>query len=229
MPIDKSFLPLRGNYRSLIVYQKAECIYDVTFFFAHKFLEKGDRTVDQMVQAARSGKQNIAEGSAASTTSRETELKLMNVAKASLQELLIDYEDYLRVRGLEQWQSTDSRYIRTRKVAAKHNDSAYYREAVAVRSDETVANIAITLIHQVDAMLLKLIEVLKRQFVQQGGIREEMTRARLSYRNGQYQKGEGSPQDKVDARRWLQKSAEQGNEDAKKELQNLLNKNSIKI
>ena len=229
MPTDKSFLPLRGNYRSLIVYQKAECIYDVTFFFAHKFLEKGDRTVDQMVQAARSGKQNIAEGSAASTTSRETELKLMNVAKASLQELLIDYEDYLRVRGLEQWQSTDSRYIRTRKVAAKHNDSAYYREAVAVRSDETVANIAITLIHQVDAMLLKLIEVLKRQFVQQGGIREEMTRARLSYRNGQYQKGEGSPQDKVDARRWLQKSAEQGNEDAKKELQNLLNKNSIKI
>ena len=229
MPIDKSFLPLRGNYRSLIVYQKAECIYDVTFFFAHKFLEKGDRTVDQMVQAARSGKQNIAEGSAASTTSRETELKLMNVAKASLQELLIDYEDYLRVRGQEQWQSTDSRYIRTRKVAAKHNDSAYYREAVAVRSDETVANIAITLIHQADAMLLKLIEVLKRQFVQQGGIREEMTRARLSYRNGQYQKGEGSPQDKVDARRWLQKSAEQGNEDAKKELQNLLNKNSIKI
>ena len=221
MPTDKSFLPLRGNYRSLIVYQKAECIYDVTFFFAHKFLEKGDRTVDQMVQAARSGKQNIAEGSAASTTSRETELKLMNVAKASLQELLIDYEDYLRVRGLEQWQSTDSRYIRTRKVAAKHNDSAYYREAVAVRSDETVANIAITLIHQADAMLLKLIEVLKRQFVQQGGIREEMTRARLSYRNGQYQKGEGSPQDKVDARRWLQKSAEQGNEDAKKELQNL--------
>ena len=229
MTTDKSFLPLRGNYRSLIVYQKAECIYDVTFFFAHKFLEKGDRTVDQMVQAARSGKQNIAEGSAASTTSRETELKLMNVAKASLQELLIDYEDYLRVRGLEQWQSTDSRYIRTRKVAAKHNDSAYYREAVAVRSDETVANIAITLIHQADAMLLKLIEVLKRQFVQQGGIREEMTRARLSYRNGQYQKGEGSPQDKVDARRWLQKSAEQGNEDAKKELQSLLNNNSIKI
>ena len=229
MPIDKSFLPLRGNYRSLIVYQKAECIYDVTFFFAHKFLEKGDRTVDQMVQAARSGKQNIAEGCAASTTSRETELKLMNVAKASLQELLIDYEDYLRARGLEQWQSTDSRYIRTRKVAAKHNDSAYYREAVAVRSDETVANIAITLIHQADAMLLKLIEVLKRQFVQQGGIREEMTRARLSYRNGQYQKDEGSLQDKVDARRWLQKSAEQGNEDAKKELQNLLNKNSIII
>lgn len=90
MPTDQSFLPQRGHYRSLIVYQKTECIYDITFFFAHKFLDKGDRTIDQMVQAARSGKQNIAEGSAASTTSRETELKLMNVAKASLQELLID-------------------------------------------------------------------------------------------------------------------------------------------
>ena len=108
MPTDKTFLPQRGNYRSLIVYQKAECIYDVTFFFAHRFLEKGDRTIDQMVQAARSGKQNIAEGSAASTTSRETELKLINVAKASLQELLIDYEDYLRVRGLPQWGPDES-------------------------------------------------------------------------------------------------------------------------
>lgn len=96
----KEFLPLKGNYRNLIAYQKAECIYDITFYFAHHFLEKGDRTVDQMIQAARSGKQNIAEGSAASTTSSETEIKLMNVAKASLQELLLDYEDYLRVRDL---------------------------------------------------------------------------------------------------------------------------------
>ena len=183
MPTTNTFLPMRGNYRALIVYQKAECIYDVTFFFAHRFLEKGDRTIDQMVQAARSGKQNIAEGSAASTTSRETELKLVNVAKASLQELLIDYEDYLRVRGLTQWKSDDERYQQTRRVVASHNDSAYYREAIQVRSDEAVANIAITLIHQTDAMLAKLIERLKEQFVQQGGIREEMTRARLAYRN----------------------------------------------
>lgn len=141
-------MPLRGNYRNLIVYQKAECIYDITYCFVHRFLEKGDRTIDQMVQAARSGKQNIVEGSAASTTSRETELKLVNVAKASLQELLIDYEDYLRVRGLSQWQPSDPRYQQTRAIASKHNDSAYYREAVAIRSDETVANIAITLIHR---------------------------------------------------------------------------------
>ena len=183
MPTDKSFIPLRGNYRSLIVYQKAECIYDVTFFFAHRFLSKGDRTIDQMIQAARSGKQNIAEGSAASTTSRETELKLVNVAKASLQELLIDYEDYLRVRDLEQWGPGDERFQRTRHIVASHNDSAYYREAIKVRSDEAVANIAITLIHQTDTMLGRLIERLKEQFVQQGGIREEMSRARQAYRN----------------------------------------------
>ena len=183
MPTDKSFLPQKGNYRSLIVYQKTECIYDVTFYFAHHFFEKGDRTIDQMVQAARSGKQNIAEGSAASTTSRETELKLMNVAKASLQELLVDYEDYLRVRGLELWKDSDPRYLQTRAVLSKHNDSAFYREAIKVRSAETIANIAITLIHQADAMLVRLIEKLKQQFVQQGGIREEMTRARLNYRN----------------------------------------------
>ncbi len=173
---------MRGNYRSLIVYQKAECVYDVTFFFAHRFLEKGDRTIDQMVQAARSGKQNIAEGCAASTTSRETELKLVNVAKASLQELLIDYEDYLRVRNLEQWGPEDERYQKTRRIVAQHNDSAFYREAIQVRSDAAVANIAITLIHQTDAMLVKLIERLKEQFVQQGGIREEMSRARIAHR-----------------------------------------------
>lgn len=111
-----TFLPQKGNYKQLIVYRKAECIYDITFHFAHRFLEHSDRTIDQMIQAARSGKQNIAEGSAASTTSSEMELKLINVAKASLQELLVDYEDYLRVRGLEQWSEDDERYQRTRKV-----------------------------------------------------------------------------------------------------------------
>lgn len=95
------FLPNRGGYRKLKVYKEAEIIYDVTFFFANRFLGKGDRTVDQMIQSARSGKQNIAEGSEAATTSRETEIKLTNVAKASLEELLIDYTDYLRVRNLQ--------------------------------------------------------------------------------------------------------------------------------
>ena len=176
------FLKKKGNYRSLIAYQKAECIYDITYYFAHTFLEKGDRTVDQMVQAARSGKQNIAEGASASSTSSETELKLINVARASLQELLTDFEDYLRVRGLELWTPDSEKAIQTRKVCSQRNDSDYYREQIAVRSEETVANIAITLIHQEDVMLRKLIDRLQEDFVKEGGVREKMTKARLDFR-----------------------------------------------
>ncbi len=135
-----------------------------------------------MVQAARSGKQNIAEGCAASTTSSETEIKLLNVAKASLQELLIDYQDYLRVRDLAIWDVNDVRTIQTRRVCARHNDSAYYRKAIKERSDVTIANIAITLIHQADIFLRKYINWVKDDFVKQGGIREQMSKARIDYR-----------------------------------------------
>lgn len=173
-----SFIPQTNDYRCLKAFQKAECIYDVTWHFAHRFLEKGDRTIDQMVQAARSGKQNIAEGVAAGNTSRETEMRLTNVAKASLQELLIDYEDYLRVRGLEQWDTASDKYQQARRACMAHNDSAYYRAALPERSDETIANIAITLIHQTDVLLQGLIEAKKEQFLQRGGIREELSRAR---------------------------------------------------
>ena len=123
MPTPQPFLPHGGSYKNLIAYQKAECVYDVTFYFAHHYLEKSDRTIDQMVQAARSGKQNIAEGAAAGNTSKETEIKLTNVAKASLQELLVDYEDFLRVRGLKQWQPDDARLAQTKRACAAHNDS----------------------------------------------------------------------------------------------------------
>lgn len=179
----QEFLPQKGNYRSLIAFQKAECIYDITYYFAHKYLSKSDRTIDQMVQAARSGRQNIAEGSAASTTSRETEIKLLNVAKASLQELLLDYEDYLRVRGLAKWDINDDRSIQTRRVCTSHNDSEFYRAKIQTRSDEVICNLAITLIHQTDVFLRRLIDRCKADFVQNGGIREEMSRARINYRN----------------------------------------------
>ncbi len=106
------FLISKGDYRNLIVFKKAECIYDITFYFAHRYLKKGDRTIDQMIQAARSGKQNIIEGSSASVTSRETEIKLFNVAKASFEELLADYEDYLRVRKLAIWPDEKVRKVR---------------------------------------------------------------------------------------------------------------------
>lgn len=177
-----NFLQQRGHYKKLIVYQKAECIYDITFYFAHKYLTKGDRTIDQMIQAARSGKQNIAEGSAASSTSKETELKLTNVAKASLQELLADYEDYLRVRNLELWEVNSTKAIRTREVCKKHCNSEFFRKAITVRSDETIANIAITLIHQTDMLLGKLIERQKTEFLTNGGIKEEMYSARKEWR-----------------------------------------------
>lgn len=178
-----TFLPKKGNYRDLIVFQKAECIYDITYYFAHKFLQKGDRTIDQMIQAARSGRQNIAEGASAGVTSSETELKLMNVAKASLQELLLDYEDYLRVRRLTQWDLNSEKSLQCRRVCASHNDSAYYREAIQTRSDETIANIAITMIHQADVFLRRLIERLQSDFVSNGGIKEQMYRARINSRN----------------------------------------------
>jgi len=176
------FLQKKGNYKALIVYQQAECIYDITFYFAGRFLKKGDRTIDQMIQAARSGKQNIAEGSSASIASSETELKLMNVARASLQELLVDYEDFLRVREMEQWALEDPRTKQTRKICSHNTDSAYYRKAIKERSTETIANIAITFIHQTDVCLRKLIERLHLDFVRTGGVREQMSNARLNYR-----------------------------------------------
>ena len=175
-------LNMSYDYRSLKVYQKAECIYDITYHFAHKYLDHGDRTVDQMIQAARSGKQNIAEGCADGTTSKEMELKLTNVARGSLQELLADYEDYLRSRGHAQWQPGSSELRQARDVCRRHNDSQYYLERIEQRSDATVANIAIVLIHQADYMLNKYIDHLRRRFLEQGGIKEEMHRARTAQR-----------------------------------------------
>ncbi len=183
--MNNEFLPQQGHYRKLVVYQKAESIYDITYHFAHTFLEKGDRTVDQMIQAARSGKQNIAEGSQAATTSRETEIKLYNVAKASLHELLVDYEDFLRVRGMEAWEKDSPKASLTRTVCRAHPESAFYRERIKARSAETAANIAMILIHQTDYLLMRLIESAKQRFLKEGGIREQMTRARIKYRNEQ--------------------------------------------
>ena len=179
----KTFLRQKGNYRDLIVFQKTECIYDITYYFAHKYLNISDRTIDQMIQAARSGRQNIAEGCEAGTTSAESEIKLLNVAKASLQELLLDYEDYLRVRDLTQWDINSEKAIITRRICSQRNDSSYYKEKIKERSDETICNIAITLIHQADLLLRRYIEKLQQDFLENGGIKEQMYNARVSYRN----------------------------------------------
>ncbi|MBQ2459322.1 MAG: four helix bundle suffix domain-containing protein [Bacteroidaceae bacterium] len=180
-----TFLPQHGSYRNLRVYHVAEAIYGLTYHFAHTFLPKGDRTVDQMVQAARSGKQNIAEGNQAAATSAETELKLTNVAKASLEELRLDYEDYLRVRRLTQWGDGHPRYASMRNYARSSEFEASYAELAPRLSDEELANLCLTLIHQAIYMLHGLLLRQQQRFVQEGGIRERMTRVRLAARANQ--------------------------------------------
>src|SRR5689334_7453511 len=141
------FLPRHGNYQALLSFQKAEVLYDITFRFCHKFLSRGDRTIDQMIQAARSGKKNILEGSKASVTSKETELKLMGVARASLEELLDDYADFLRARDLPIWgkDSSEARYVR--KLGCRPQQSyELYRGFCETRTAEVVANIALCLV-----------------------------------------------------------------------------------
>lgn len=176
-------IPRKGNYRALISYQKAEAIYDITYYFTKKYLQRGDRTIDQMVQAARSGKQNIVEGSAASATSSEMEIKLVSVAKASLQELLIDYEDYLRTREHRQWEQDSKELIAMRKLGRDHNDTTFFMKMVKTRPPETIANMAIVLIKQTDYLLFKQLKTLERAFLENGGMREKMTRMRIESRN----------------------------------------------
>ncbi len=180
------FLPQHGHYRNLRVYKAAEALYDITFIFCRRFLSsKVDRTVDQMIQAARSGKQNIAEGNQAATTSSETEIKLTNVAKASLEELLVDYEDYLRTRQLTQWDTQHPRYSKMRNWTKTEDFSINHAFRAEQLSDEEVANLGITLCHQIIYMLNNLLKTLQDRFVTQGGIKERMHAARTGYRQEQ--------------------------------------------
>lgn len=177
------FLSPTGNYETWNVYLLSVIVLDITDYFVKTFLSRGDRTVDQMRQAARSGKQNIVEGSCAAATSRETEIKLTNVAKASLKELLEDYKDYLRFNELQLWEKDDIRTIAVRRFAKNNTDSKVYVDKCKKRSPETICNIAITLLHQLDYLLYLVIERAKREFLEKGGIREEMYRARREWRD----------------------------------------------
>jgi len=180
-------LPPRGDYQTLLSFQKAEVVYDITFRFAHKFLSRGDRTVDQMIQSARSGKKNILEGSKAALTSKETEIKLTNVARASLEELLDDYRDYLRARDLAIWAKDSREALYVRKLGRKTPQTFEdYREFTETRPANVVANIAICLIHQTNYLVDQQLHRLEQDFLKDGGLRERMTRARLQYRNGPY-------------------------------------------
>jgi four helix bundle suffix protein len=183
---ESGFIPPHGGYRELLSHRKAEIVFDLTVRFTERFLTKGDRTIDQMVQAARSGKQNIAEGSQASGTSKEAEIKLTNVARSSLEELLADYQDFLRLRRLRLW-NKDSREARFVRNLSKQPGANYdtFREFCETRSSEVVANIAICLIHQTNYLLDQQIRRLEQDFLKEGGLRERMTRARLQHRSRQ--------------------------------------------
>ena len=184
MPTDtSSFLVPKGDYKRLIAFQKSECIYDLTCYFIEHYLPAiGDRTVDQMKQAARSGKQNIAEGIETGTTSMEACIKLVNVAKASLKELQEDYEDYLRTHGGEVWDADSQQCRNARQWCRQHSQSADYLRVCELRDDITIANIALVLIHQTDYLLRQLLERYKTDFLTHGGIKEQMSAARRSWR-----------------------------------------------
>jgi four helix bundle suffix protein len=180
---DSTFIPPHGGYQDLLSFQKARIVYDATVRFCARFMNPRDRTHDQMIQAARSGKQNILEGSQASGTSKETEIKLTNVARASLEELLEDYRDFLRTGGLRLWDknSREARYVR--RLGARP-DSSYesYRTYIETRPPEVVANILICLIHQTNYLLDQQLRRMEQDFLKEGGLRERMTRARVASR-----------------------------------------------
>jgi four helix bundle suffix protein len=175
-------------YTELRFYQCSDVLYQLTQVFCQRYLPRyGDRTVDQMVQAARSTKQNIAEGSTDGQTSTETELKLLGIARGSNQELLEDYQDYLKRKGLSEWFRHNDRFDRLHQFCRNHSQWADYQPLLVKMNDEELANMAICLCHQVDKALAKYIELKDREFTTEGGIRERMTAARLGQRETQRQ------------------------------------------
>lgn len=177
------FIPTHGGYRNLITYQKSEIIYDGTIYFTRRFFPKFDRTIEQMVQAARSGKQNIVEASMASATSKETEIKLTNVARASLEELLVDYEDFLRTNKLTKWDKDHKLTKRFRELNRTPNATYQtYSKAIENPEPEICANSMICLIKIVSYLLSNQIKTLEQEFLKNGGLRERMTKARIEYR-----------------------------------------------
>jgi four helix bundle suffix protein len=179
----KTFIPAHGGYHQLLSYQKAEIIYDATVYFTNRFFRKWDRTIDQMVQAARSGKQNIVEGSLASGTSKEMEIKLTNVARASQEELLVDYRDFLRTHGLIEWDKNHPYALRLRELN-REKDPTYQTFQRGIENDnpEICANVIISLIRVTNYLLDQQIRRLQQDFLKEGGLRERMTRARLASR-----------------------------------------------
>jgi restriction system protein len=190
-----------GGYRKLRSFQVTTIIYDATVSFCARFLDRRSRTVDQMVQAARSGRQNIAEGSRASAISSNTELRLVNVARASLDELLLDYEDFLRQRGKRRWDKNDRDARAVRTVGREHPsgaEDAAYSAWLNHADPAVVANAVICLIHQANYLLDQQISALERNFIHEGGYSENLAAARLAERGRQREKHRTDPSDPTD-------------------------------
>lgn len=177
------FAQPKTSYRKLYAFQKAEAIYDLTYFFLSGHIAKSDRTHDQMLQAARSGKQNIAEGRADAASSAEMEIRLYGVARGSLHELLNDYLDFMRTRRIAIWERQNPRLAKLQQVCKTRNDTAYYSELAPRLNDEELCNLIITLIYQTISMIGKIIDLVKQDFLSKGGIKEQMLRARIAFRN----------------------------------------------
>lgn len=179
----EGFIPPHGGYRNLLSYQRAEVVYDATVRFCRRCFDRRDRTVDQMVQAARSCKQNILEASMASATSKRTEIKLTSVARASLEELMEDYRDFLRLRGFEEWSKDHPHATRLRELVRTPGASyETFRPAVEHRNVAIAANAILGLAKVTSTLLARQIRHLEQTFLEQGGLRERMTRARLRKR-----------------------------------------------
>jgi four helix bundle suffix protein len=175
-----TFIDAHGGFRNLKSYQMSEIVYDATVVFCDRWIGRRSRTHDQMVQAARSGKQNIAEGSMASGTSKKFELKLVGVARASLEELLLDYQDFLRQRKLPLWGKDHPKAQQIRKLAFKNNRSYTTYRTYIENYPEAAANTLICLIHQTNFLLDQQLRQLEKQFLEQGGFTEKLYRARQS-------------------------------------------------
>lgn len=176
-------IPPHGGYRDLQSYQMSEIVYDATVVFCNRFISKFSRTHDQMVQAARSGKQNIAEGCIASGTSKKTELKLIGVARASLEELLLDYQDYLRQKGLTLWGKDHQKAKKVRRLCYQKNRSYTTYRSYIETTPEVAANTMICIIHQTNYLLDQQLRALEKEFLEEGGFTERMYRSRSQARS----------------------------------------------
>ena len=185
--MSEGFIPVHGGYQNLLSFQKSQIVYDATIYFCDRFIDRRSRTHDQMVQAARSGKQNIVEGSMASGTSKEMEVKLTNEARASLEELLTDYRDFLRTKGMEEW-TKEHPYARRLRQLNRTPDANFetFRKGIEHADPAICANVIIGLIRVTNYLLDRQIKQLETAFLKEGGLRERMTRARLESRKNNH-------------------------------------------